>query len=282
MKTRAALAAVLVLLTVFPGLTSDSDRVDVPVDECIDRKCKAGRILSVTVTPDRYTVHVDPYACFKIPGKYCPSSYEGFVAEDGTPFKVRGYELGKKTQTRFTVYVPRQYDVLIIRGINGSDRDEVFDLRPFEKYVPSSVTASTEPPGPVAKVGTIDDVFRAFSGALERLDAGAIAELYTDDALYLPPDGDVVRGREEIRGIFDRFFSKVSETGDGLQISFVHAKREIDDSLAYDVGYFTLTRTAGDETSVGRQKLTAVLRRDDDGWRFQVYAYSDGSLPAGE
>jgi uncharacterized protein (TIGR02246 family) len=293
MRLRASLAAYLCLATVLPGFASDSDRVDVPVDDCIDRKCRAGRILSVTVTPDRYTIHVDPYSCFKIPGKSCPSSYEGFTSEDGVPFKVRGYELGTKSQTRFTVYVPRDYDALFVRGINGSDRDAVFDLRPFEKYVPSSaaaMAAATEGTPPeasessdsVAKVGTIDDVFLAFSEALERLDAAAVADLYAEDALYLPPDGDVVRGREAIRGIFEPFFAKVAENGDRIHVSFVHTERKIDDILAYDVGYFTLTRTSGDEKNSGRQKFAVVLRRGDGEWRMQVYAYSDAPLPAGE
>ncbi len=42
----------------------------------------------------------------------------------------------------------------------------------------------------------IDSVYQRFSAAYRMLNADSVAVLYTEDALYLQPRGDMVRGRE--------------------------------------------------------------------------------------
>ena len=59
----------------------------------------------------------------------------------------------------------------------------------------------------------IDDVYRQFSNAYRKLDAEAVTNLYTDDALYLAPDSHIERGREKILANFSGFFNSVKTSG---------------------------------------------------------------------
>jgi len=72
----------------------------------------------------------------------------------------------------------------------------------------------------VAPHAKIDDVYRRFSEGYKKLDAEAVTNLYTDDALYLAPDSDVMRGREKILANFSGFFNSVKTSGGSLTISF--------------------------------------------------------------
>ncbi len=129
----------------------------------------------------------------------------------------------------------------------------------------------------VAPHAKIDDVYRRFSAAYKNLDAAAVANLYTDDALYLAPDSDVMRGREKILANFSGFFNSVKTGGGSLTISFRILERRVSGDLGYDVGIYTLTQTgANGETRIRRGKFVVVVRRMTNGeWRFQVDAYNN-------
>ncbi len=131
----------------------------------------------------------------------------------------------------------------------------------------------------VAPHAKIDDVYRRFSDAYRKLDADAVTNLYTDDALYLAPDSDIERGREKIRANFSGFFNSVKTSGGSLAISFQILERRVSGDLAYDVGIYTLAQKRGGEARSSQGKFVVVARQMKSGeWRFQVDAYNN--LPA--
>ncbi|MCA1625760.1 MAG: SgcJ/EcaC family oxidoreductase [Acidobacteria bacterium] len=134
----------------------------------------------------------------------------------------------------------------------------------------------------VAPHAKIDDVYRRFSEAYKKLDAEAVTNLYTDDALAISPGNDIERGREKILENFSNLFNPVKTGGGSLTISFRILERRVSGNLAYDVGIFTFTRkSAKGEARSGRGKFVVVVRRMKNGeWRFQVDAYND--LPAAQ
>ncbi len=132
----------------------------------------------------------------------------------------------------------------------------------------------------VAKHAGLDAVYAQFSKGYLDLDPAAVAALYTKDAAYLPPNGEIQIGSAPIHWGFRDFFSAVKKNGQKLSISFRILQRRATDSMAYDVGIFTLkTFKDGKEVGSGQGKFIVVGVRDNGKWKFQVDGYSDLPQP---
>lgn len=127
----------------------------------------------------------------------------------------------------------------------------------------------------------LDDIYGRFSEGYKKLDASAVANLYTETAAYLVPGQDIDIGREKILASFTKFFDSVKQRNGRLEISFQIVQRQAEPTLAYDVGIYTLTsfRENG-ETRVSKGKFFVVAKPDKDGvWRFQVDGFNDLPKP---
>lgn len=131
--------------------------------------------------------------------------------------------------------------------------------------------------GPVKPHAGIDAVYATFSDAYERLDAKMVSGLYTDDALYLTPESDIMRGRDVIFKSFSGFFDAIRRVGGKLDIRFNIVDRRVDQDIGYDVGIFSLTSIGKNgETQTSRGKFVVVAVRSKDGsWKFQLDSYSN-------
>lgn len=127
----------------------------------------------------------------------------------------------------------------------------------------------------------IDEVYRRFSDAYRQLAADSVGALYTDDALYLPPEGDIVRSRLAITERFKGFFEAVRQQGRSVRITFTSVDRLFTRDLAVDVGYYELvTDSAGRRVGTLRGKFVTFWRRDPfDTWRIHVDSHSGVSRP---
>jgi uncharacterized protein (TIGR02246 family) len=148
-------------------------------------------------------------------------------------------------------------------------------------------TASTAAPPPlllaegVAAHAGVDAIYHRFAAAYDHLDAAAVADLYTPDALYLAPGNEVMRGRAAIGDSFAGFFDSVRAEGGRLAIRFEVLDRVVAPGMVSDVGHFLLTRS-GDGGGGGgmRGKFSVVAREGADGaWRFHVDSYSGVEEP---
>lgn len=122
----------------------------------------------------------------------------------------------------------------------------------------------------------IDAIYRTFSEAYKTLDVGKVANLYAENAAYLPPDNDILQGREAIHPTFKSFFDYVRNEGRTMTISFQIFQRKVDKNLGYDVGIYTIRQYKdGNEIGTGKGKFVVVAVKEKDGkWRFQVDGYS--------
>ncbi len=66
-------------------------------------------------------------------------------------------------------------------------------------------------------------------------DSRAVAALYADDALLLPPDAEQVQGRDRIRAFWDDFIAE------GMAIDLTPLRAEMVGDTAYEVGQFAVT-----------------------------------------
>lgn len=129
----------------------------------------------------------------------------------------------------------------------------------------------------VAAHKEIDAVYKTFSEAYRTLDVEKVTNLYSETAAYLPPNNDILQGREQIRPTFQSFFEWIKKEGRTMTISFQIVQRKTDKNLAYDVGIYTIRQYKdGNQISMGQGKFVVVAVREKDGkWRFQVDGYSD-------
>ena len=122
----------------------------------------------------------------------------------------------------------------------------------------------------------IDAVYAKFSEAYRTLNADLVTGLYSESAAYLPPDSEILIGRDAIKPTFASFFDWIRQEGRTMTISFRIVQRQVDKRLAYDVGIYTIRQFKdGKEVGVGDGKFTVVAARGKDRvWRFQVDGYS--------
>jgi uncharacterized protein (TIGR02246 family) len=113
-------------------------------------------------------------------------------------------------------------------------------------------------PGEVGSRQAIEAAVQRYVDASNQGDADALASLYADDAVLLPPDHEPVRGRAAI-GDFWR-----QGTDEGLEVTTLRV--EVDGDLGYLVGRYHLPAT--DEEPADSGKYVMCLKRQLDGaWK---------------
>ncbi|MDX1622366.1 MAG: SgcJ/EcaC family oxidoreductase [Gemmatimonadota bacterium] len=130
----------------------------------------------------------------------------------------------------------------------------------------------------------IDTLRVRYERAFESADAGAIASLYTEDAILHVPDEEPVRGREAVRGVFEETFA------DSLtDVSFTIEPGELVIADAGDVAYGTGTTTFSATTPAGesiteRSRYLVAFEKVDGEWKLDaavsVPTTLEGSGPA--
>ena len=118
----------------------------------------------------------------------------------------------------------------------------------------------------------IHEVGRQFSAAFMRGDAGAMAALYTSDAVIFPERSEWITGREAIA----RYFTPKS----GRRVTrhlLTPAHIVVDGNHASDYGTFEI---AGEHEGTAwgpfRGKYVAVWRRENGRWRLQLDIWNSG------
>lgn len=99
-----------------------------------------------------------------------------------------------------------------------------------------------------------------FSAAFAAADAQALASLYTEDAMLLPPGGDFVSGREAIQG----FWQAVMDAGVAEARLTVEEAEGLGDT-AWEVGRYALHDAAG--ALIDEGKYIVIWKSTDAGWR---------------
>jgi hypothetical protein len=79
---------------------------------------------------------------------------------------------------------------------------------PFSRPLYSSVPKiPNEKPDLKAVQAAVAQGYRRWVAATQRKDVEGVVELYADDAIVLPPDGDPVAGRGQIREFYERYYA---------------------------------------------------------------------------
>lgn len=102
-------------------------------------------------------------------------------------------------------------------------------------------------------------VNRAFEDAARKGDMDRLASLYTSDAMALPPDGPLVKGRDHIKQMWGTVAQQI-----GLkEVRLQTVDLQIAGETAYEVGEAALTLQAG----AAVVKYVVVWKKSDGQWR---------------
>jgi uncharacterized protein (TIGR02246 family) len=111
---------------------------------------------------------------------------------------------------------------------------------------------------PAADRKAVEATVNRYVEATNKGDAEALAQLYEDDAVLLPPDHQPVQGRAAI-GEFWR-----QGTDEGLEVTTL--RLDVQGGIGYLVGQYTLPET--DEEPADSGKTVMCLKRQRDGsWK---------------
>ena len=118
------------------------------------------------------------------------------------------------------------------------------------------------------EVGTmrqgIDAANRRFEEAFNRGDiAGAAEGVYTHDARILPPEAEMVRGRENIV----QFWQGAAQQMGITRVELRTVELESQGDTAYEIGRATLTVGDGQQVAV---KYVVIWKQEGGTWRWHI------------
>lgn len=121
-----------------------------------------------------------------------------------------------------------------------------------------------------------NEPYQRYAAAYAALDAQRVGQVYTEDAIYLPPAGDILRGRAAIQERYEHSFRGARERGHTSRITFEFVDRSAAGDTRNDIGYYTIVTTdRGGHSESFRGKFLKVWRRGSDGiWRIRSDSYS--------
>ena len=104
-----------------------------------------------------------------------------------------------------------------------------------------------------------------FADAAAKRDLDTIANLYSADAILLPPDSELVVGRDAIRQLWQSMFA-----GGLSSVTVTSVKIEVDGDMATDVGHVSMSmRPPEGDGYVVEMKFLAVWKKIDGRWVVQ-------------
>ncbi|MEP7271727.1 MAG: SgcJ/EcaC family oxidoreductase [Acidobacteriota bacterium] len=118
----------------------------------------------------------------------------------------------------------------------------------------------------------IEGVNKQFSAAVAKGDAAAVAELYTDDGMVMPPNVDFVRGKAAIKGLFEGFIAAGIKSITLTTLEIVSFG-----DTAHEVGLYVLKGPDG--TEIDKGKSLVIWKRVKGEWKLHRDIFNT-SLPA--
>jgi uncharacterized protein (TIGR02246 family) len=111
-----------------------------------------------------------------------------------------------------------------------------------------------------------------WAAAFNAKDAAKIASFYTDDAVVMPPNQPMVKGRANIEA---HFKGEIQQGATNFQLKPVESA--ISGSQAFEVGTSTMTLPGG---LTDRGKYLVVLKRVGNDWKIAYDIYNSDAPPA--
>jgi uncharacterized protein (TIGR02246 family) len=105
----------------------------------------------------------------------------------------------------------------------------------------------------------VDAAGKEFSAAIAAKDAARVGMLYAKDAIALPPNSEMVQGREAIQALWKGFIDS------GFTAPVEAVETELDGKFGIEVGKYTTIDAAG--KTVDQGKYVVVWKKEDGSWK---------------
>ena len=127
-----------------------------------------------------------------------------------------------------------------------------------------------------AALDQVKSTLEDFAAAWKANDGEAVASFYVEDGALINPFGERADGRAALAAMYSDYFgSMLRGTSTTVNLSSV---RPIENDHAFADGEQTIT--APDGSTVLQVHIAALMRREDDGWRFvDARPYSFATVP---
>ncbi len=117
----------------------------------------------------------------------------------------------------------------------------------------------------------------AYRKAVLAADAAAVAVMFRDDAVLMPSNRPLVRGRAVIEQFYSEWFKGPAKVS---AFTFTHIESPVVGDIAYDVGTYQQTLSIGPDASVNDSgKYTVILKRSSTEWKI-AYLIFNSDFPA--
>lgn len=146
-------------------------------------------------------------------------------------------------------------------------------------FVAAPTLAQTSPParGAATADAGVAKIAEAYVKATLAGDAKAIAALYTDDAIEMPPNQPALKGRAAIEQHYVKLFGDA--TMKLTTFTLDHIETWSSGTTGFDVGTYQQTVTLKDGKAVKESgKYTVILKRSGPDWKV-AYAIYNGDNP---
>jgi uncharacterized protein (TIGR02246 family) len=120
----------------------------------------------------------------------------------------------------------------------------------------------------------IEAANKEFGEAVGRGDAAAIAEFYTTNAMVLPPNSDVVKGKEAIKNLFQGLINSGIK---GITLTTLEAEGFGD--TANEVGKYIVKGEGGKELDNGN--YIVIWKRENGKWKLHRDIFNTSMPPQG-
>jgi len=141
----------------------------------------------------------------------------------------------------------------------------------------SASLLAAPPPAAAGKDPGVIAVADAYTAAVLKGDTAAIAALYTDDAIEMPPNAAAVKGKAAIEQLYKKQFSggKISA------FSLTHVDSRSSGDMGYDVGTYTqtMTPTGGTSSFQDTGKYIVLVVKSGGKWRVRYVCYNSDNPP---
>jgi uncharacterized protein (TIGR02246 family) len=107
-------------------------------------------------------------------------------------------------------------------------------------------------------------------------DASAIAGMFRENAVLMPADCPLLRGRIAIDQYYRQWFQSPAKV---TAFTFSHLESPVLGDTAFDVGTYKQTLSLGNGTVNASGKYTAILKRSDGEWKI-AYLIFNGDSPS--